>query len=341
MRFSHGRPYATGGALNPPSTHPRLTRWNRAARSALVLILPTLASPGCEPPPPPPSAPPLAAYRSEIESWHARREAQLRAPDSWLTLIGLYWLPSGETSLGSDPRMDVVLPGAEVPAWVGTLTMRGQGSFDWEYAPEVAAEKPPGEAGAVRFRVDSDEGSPVLGWGPLSWYVIERYGEYALRLRNEEAAALAGFTGVETYPVDPSWRVPARFDRYDPPREIPVPNVVDIPSTSTSPGAAVFEMDGEELRVDLTGNPDSGHLFLVFGDETNGAETYGGGRFLSVEAPDADGWLILDFNRAYNPPCVFSPYATCPIPPPQNVLPIPVEAGEKMYPGAGHEHEHS
>jgi len=274
-----------------------------------------------------------------VESWHARREAELETPDSWLTLAGLYWLPSGETGVGSDPRMDVVLPGDDVPSWVGSLTMRGQGSFEWEYAPEVAADMDPGKAAVRRFRVDSGEGSPIFGWGPLSWHVIERYGEYALRVRNAEAKALAEFTGVETYPVALAWRVPARFDSYDPPREIPMPNVLDIPSTSTSPGAAVFEVAGRELRVDLTGDPEAGHLFLVFGDETNGTETYAGGRFLTVTGPDPQGWVILDFNRAYNPPCVFSPYATCPVPPPQNVLPVRVEAGELMYHGAGHEHQ--
>jgi uncharacterized protein (DUF1684 family) len=118
-----------------------------------------------------------------------------------------------------------------------------------------------------------------------------------------------------------------------------MPNVLEIPSTTTSPGAAVFEVAGQELRLDLTGELDSGHLFVAFGDQTNGRETYPGGRFLDVEAPNPDGWVILDFNRAYDPPCVFSPYATCPVPPPQNVLPLRVEAGEKMYLGAGHDHQ--
>ncbi|MFO8174210.1 MAG: DUF1684 domain-containing protein [Longimicrobiales bacterium] len=310
----------------------------RGCRLFLALsLLPIMLSPGgCEPPPPPPDPPP-AEYRAEIETWRARREAQLREPDSWLALRGLYWVSSGETTIGSDPRMDMVLPDGDAPGWVGTLTLRGQGSFDWEYAPEVAAEMPPENAAPRRFRVDTDEGSPVMGWGSLSWHVIERYGDYAIRLRDASAPALERFTGLESFDVDPAWRIPARFDPYDPPRDIPMPNVLDVPATSRSPGAAVFEVDGRELRLDLTGEPDSDHLFLVFGDETNGGETYPGGRFLSVDAPNPEGWVILDFNRAYNPPCVFSPYATCPVPPPQNELPVRVEAGEKIYYGAGHE----
>lgn len=307
----------------------------RRATPFILLIAPGLPS-GCEPPPPPPPSP--EAHGEVLEEWHARRDAQLREPDSWLTLVGLHWLLPGETMLGSDPRMDLVLPGEETPAWVGTLTMRGQGSFDWEYAPEAAAELPPDQAAAQRFRVDTEDGSPVLGWGSLSWYVIERYGEYAIRLRDARAPALEEFTGLEHFPITLNWRVAARFEAYDPPREIPMPNVLEVPSTSTSPGAAVFEVDGRELRVDLTGDLDSGRLFLVFGDETNGEETYAGGRFLSVDGPDADGWIILEFNRAYNPPCVFSPWATCPVPPPQNELPVRVEAGELMYHGAAHAH---
>ena len=273
-----------------------------------------------------------------MERWHSRRDAELREPDSWLTLIGLHWLFPGETRLGSAPRMEVVLPGEGVPAWVGTLTMRGSGSFDWEYTPEGAKGKPAGEAAARRFRVDGAEGSPVFRWGSLSWFVIERYGEYAIRLRDSQAQALQEFSGLESFPVDLKWRIPARFEPYDPPREIPMPNVLEIPSTTTSPGAAVFEVAGQKMRLDLTGELESGSLFLVFGDETNGRETYPGGRFLSVDAPSPDGWVILDFNQAYDPPCVFSPYATCPVPPPQNVLPVRIEAGEKMYYGAGHEH---
>ncbi len=218
-----------------------------------------------------------------MERWHSRRDAELREPDSWLTLIGLHWLFPGETRLGSAPRMEVVLPGEGVPAWVGTLTMRGSGSFDWEYTPEGAKGKPAGEATARRFRVDGAEGSPVFRWGSLSWFVIERYGEYAIRLRDSQAQALQEFSGLESFPVDLKWRIPARFEPYDPPREIPMPNVLEIPSTTTSPGAAVFEVAGQKMRLDLTGEVESGSLFLVFGDETNGRETYPGGRFLSMD----------------------------------------------------------
>jgi uncharacterized protein (DUF1684 family) len=348
----------------------------RLLRCAVALTLCSHAI-ACEASPPPEFSSP-AAHSAEVEVWQARRAAELREPDSWLSVVGLFWLRSGENTIGSDPRMDVVLPGDDVPPFMGTLTLRGQGSFEFAYAPGVNppaspsglsgipgqadnisgrpeidpgqahemrddAGRNPGEgeptaggADVVRFRVDSPEGGLVFRWGSLSWFVIERYGEYAIRIRDSASTALAEFHGLEAFPVREEWRILGRFRPYDPPREIAAPNVLGIPSTSTSPGAVVFRKDGREFRLDVTGEPDARQLFLVFGDETNGKDTYAGGRFLSVEAPGEGGWIVIDFNRAYNPPCVFTPYATCPVPPEQNKLPIRIEAGEKMYYGAGH-----
>jgi uncharacterized protein (DUF1684 family) len=271
----------------------------------------------------------------------------LKEPDSWLSVVGLFWLSPGENTIGSDPRMDVVFDGKDVPPFLGTLTLRGQGSFEFGYAPGLTsgpsttpAEPDPMRIEPLSFRVDSPEGGPVFRWGTLTWFVIERYGEYAIRLRDSASEALADFEGLESFPVSEDWRILGRFHRYDPPREISTPNVLDIPSTSTSPGAVVFEVDGEEYRLDVTGEPGGRSFFVVFGDATNQAESYPGGRFLSVRAPLEGDWIVIDFNRAYNPPCVFTPYATCPVPPEQNKLPIRIEAGEKMYYGGAHQGLH-
>jgi uncharacterized protein (DUF1684 family) len=348
----------------------------RSFRGAAAITFCVLAI-ACESTPPPALSSP-EAHRAEVEAWQARRATELEEPDSWLSVVGLFWLRPGENTIGSDPRMDVILPGDDVPSLLGTLTLRGQGSFEFAYAPGVnppaspsglsgipghsdnipgqpetdpdqtfgsrdaearePGEGEPGTGGAevVRFRIDSPEGGPVFRWGSLSWFVIERYGEYAIRLRDSASRGLREFQGLEAFPIRDEWRILGRFRRYDPPREIAAPNVLDIPSTSTSPGAVVFRKDGRDFRLEVTGEPDARQFFLVFGDETNGKDTYAGGRFLSVEAPGAGGWIVIDFNRAYNPPCVFTPYATCPVPPEQNKLPIRVEAGEKMYSGAGH-----
>jgi len=311
------------------------------------LSLPALLSlGGCESVPPPPPPPSQEAYQAELESWQARHIQELKEPDSWLSVVNLHWIQPGDIRIGSDPEMDLVLAGEGVLPWVGTLSLRGEGSFEYSLSPEAAAAVGAATLGAARgeevpnpllFRVDSPGAPPLMTWGTFTWFVIERFGEYGIRVRDSASEALANFEGLESYPIDLDWRIMARFDRYDPPREIPNPNVLDIPSTATSPGAAVFEVDGEEYRLDLTGDLDSRSLFVVFGDKTNGAESYAGGRFLNVEVPNEDGWVVVDFNRAYNPPCVFTPYATCPVPAPQNKLALRVEAGEKMYHGAGHE----
>ena len=308
------------------------------------LVLSPLA---CDAPPPPPPLSSPQEHRAEVEAWQARRVAELREPDSWLSVVGLFWLTQGENAIGSDPRMAVALPGANVPPFLGTLTLRGQGSFEFAYAPGVAeapvpggAEPAPGGANPLAFRMDSPEGGPVFRWGTLTWFVIERFGEYAIRLRDSNSQALAEFQGLESFPVSADWRILGRMDRYDPPREISTPNVLDIPSTSDSPGAVVFEVGGEEYRLDVTGEVGARHFFAVFGDATNRDETYPGGRFLTVDAPVEGDWVVIDFNRAYNPPCVFTPYATCPVPPEQNKLPLRIEAGEKMYYGGAHRSLH-
>ncbi len=294
---------------------------------------------GCESVPPP-VLPSAEEHRAEIEEWQARRAAELREPDSWLSLVGLFWLAQGENPVGSDPAMAVVLPGDGVPPWVGTLTLRGRGSLEYALSPSARSLHPSEDTEPVQFRVDASGPPPVFRWGTLSWFVIERFGQYGVRLRDSAAPAFQEFHGIDRYPTDAGWRILGRFQRYDPPKEIPAPNVLDVPSTSNSPGAVVFAVDGQEYRLDVTGNPDSKRFSVVFGDETNGGETYGGGRFLSVEAPFEGDWIVIDFNRAYNPPCVFTAFATCPLPPPQNKLALRVEAGEKMYFGGAHREGH-
>ena len=170
--------------------------------------------------------------------------------------------------------------------------------------------------------------APTAGLGSLRWQVIQRQDLTGIRLRDTANAAIESFKGIEMFPVSLDWRIPAWFEPYDPPRVIGVPNVLGQVNEQPSPGAVVFRVGGERLRLDVTGNPQDRSFSVVFGDETNGLETYGGGRFLTVDAPDEKGRLYIDFNRAYNPPCVFTEFATCPLPPPQNRLPVRIEAGE-------------
>ncbi len=319
-------------------------RIQRISRSPLAAVWLLFLLSACDSTPPP-VLPDEATHAAAIAEWQERRVSELKEPDSWFSVVGLFWLNRGENTVGSGPEMSVRLPGENVPPWLGTLRLQGEGSFEFEYAPGIGegpfpagAEPDPTASTSTRFRLDSPRGGPLFRWGTLNWFVIERYGQYAIRLRDSASEALANFGGLETFPVDADWRILGRFRRYDPPREISTPNVLDIPSTSLSPGAVEFEVDGETFRLDVTGDPDARRFFAVFGDATNEVETYGGGRFLYMDAPVEGDWIVIDFNRAHNPPCVFTPYATCPVPPEQNRLPVRIEAGEKMYRAGAHSH---
>lgn len=275
---------------------------------------------------------PDPAYLEEVETWHRDRDQRLRSPDGWLSLVALLWIEEGETPFGSDPA-GLVLPGEGVPARAGVFRRS---------ANEVNVEAEPG-AGLLHdgepvtsLALTSDAaGEPtVLTLGSLAFFLIERGERIGLRVRDREAQSLRAFTGIERFPVDPEWRLAARFEPADPPRKIQVPNILGDPTEESSPGDVVLAVGGETYRIQAMGEPGE-DLFLVFGDDTNGHETYGGGRFLYTDAPAADGTVVVDFNIAYNPPCVFTPYATCPLPPRQNKLALRIEAGEKMY-GAAH-----
>jgi uncharacterized protein (DUF1684 family) len=309
---------------------------DRALRAALLLLL---ASACGDPGAAPAAADPAeveASHRREVEAWRAEREAGLRKDDGWLTLAGLFWLSPGENTFGSDPGNDLVFPAGKAPAKAGVFRLEGR-----EVTVEVEPGVPVSSDGrpVTRMVLASDvEGAPtVLALGPLSFSVIERGERIGVRLKDRESPVLAGFAGIESYPVSLAWRLEARFEPYDPPRRIRVPNVLGTPTEETCPGALVLARDGETFRLEPTGEPGE-DLFLVFGDATNGRETYGGGRFLYAPWPKPGEPAVLDFNRAYNPPCVFTPYATCPLPPRQNRLPFPVEAGEKTWGDGAHPH---
>lgn len=270
----------------------------------------------------------VAAWREEVEVWHRERQERLREPDGWLTLVGLYWLREGENRFGSHPSNDLVFPEA-TPELMGTLYRRGT-EVRLEAVPDAGIHHDGAEVRSLYLRSDADGPPTVLRAGSLSFYLIVRGEDVGLRVKDSASPGLQAFSGIKRYPVDPAWRLVARFEGYDAPRSLDVPNVLGKSFQEPSPGAVIFEVDGETQRIEAL-NGDGGELFLVFGDRTNGGETYGGGRFLYTDPPTADARVVVDFNRAYNPPCVFTPYATCPLPPPQNRLPFEVRAGEKMY----------
>ncbi len=300
----------------------------------LVLAVSLAVACGGESPVPPPLTPvPDAAYLAEIESWRAERMEGLRRPDGWLTLAGLYWLEEGVNTVGADPASDLVFPAGKAEARLGVLHRADrQVRFEASTASVVSHDGEP----VTSLDLASDVGGEptTLEHGSLSFYVIERGARVGVRLKDRDSELLREFAGIDHYPVDPAWQIEASFEPFAEPKMIPVPNITGDVLDQPSHGRIVFTIAGAEHSLEPLGEPDK-ELFLVFGDATNGAETYGGGRFLYAGPPDADGRLRVDFNKAYNPPCVFTPYATCPLPPPGNRLRLAVVAGEKNF-GAGH-----
>ncbi len=273
-----------------------------------------------------------SSHEQEVERWRAGRLRRLTGPDGWLSLVGLAWLHEGPNSIGSDPRSDVVLPGGKAPAGLGTIELRdGRATLRADPDAELQHEGRPIRA-ALELRDDAGGAEPtVVTLGSLSFQLIRRDDALAVRVRDSENPARDGFRGIEHFPVDPRWRVEARFEPYDPPGVARAPTILGSEETYAVPGALAFRVGDAELRLEPFLEPGETDLFIVFGDLTNRSDTYEGGRYLYAEPPGPDGTVVLDFNRAYNPPCVFTPYATCALPLPENRLPIRVEAGEKRY----------
>jgi uncharacterized protein (DUF1684 family) len=268
-------------------------------------------------------------HAAGVRAWRAERDERLRSPDGWLTLAGLYWLEQGENRFGADPTNPIVLPGADVPAHAGSILLQVDSARLQDVSEDVRIDGQPAADGPLVD--DRSEEPTVLELGDLRMHVICRGGDrLALRVRDHTARALADFDGIEHFPIDIGWRMSGRLepDESDEPMEIV--DVTGIVTREASPGRVVFERDGREWRLRSLDGGDA-KLWLVFGDATNGSETYGGGRFLYTEPVADDGTVVVDFNLAYNPPCVFSPYATCPLPPAENRLSLRIEAGELIY----------
>jgi uncharacterized protein (DUF1684 family) len=278
------------------------------------------------------SVPVDPAYVREVDAWHAERVARLTTDTGWLTLVGLHHLHAGEQTIGSGADADVQLP-AKAPPLIGTLTV-GAGEPVFQAAPgaRVTLWGAP-EARPIQrqlLHTDAAEEATVLAVGSLLCHIIDRGGELYLRVRDRESDLLRTFTGIERFPVRPEWRVIARLVPSDSAGSVAVPNVLGQISESPCPGTLHFTLAGTACRLRPIGEP-LGGLFIVFGDATNGHTTYGGGRFLGTDPIGDDGTVILDFNRATNPPCAFTPFATCPLPPQGNVLAVTVTAGEKRW----------
>jgi len=277
------------------------------------------------------------AYRAEIQAWRERREASLKAEGGWLSVAGLFWLKEGESRFGADPKGDVVLPAGSAPARAGTFELAA-GKVTVALARGADATIRGTPVTRAELKPDTSGAPDVLVMGRLTMHVIERGGRLGVRLKDRESPARKAFTGLRWYDVKEDYRVTARYVTYPEPRPVKVPNVLGQSEAMPSPGYAVFERDGQEVRLEgVLEEKDARQLFFIIRDQTSARETYPAGRFLYADLPK-DGRIVLDFNRAYNPPCAFTAYATCPLPPPQNWMAVRIEAGELNYahPGGGH-----
>lgn len=276
----------------------------------------------------------LQAYQKEIDAWHSKRIENVSAPNGWLNLVGLYWLEPGINTFGSSAKNQIAFPEGKIAAEAGYFLVNGsQVDIYVRDGVNITAE---GKAVTRQTIYIADSTPVVLASGSLRWNIIKRDDKLGIRLRDDESITQKKFAGIERYPIDPQYKVEATFVKADSSRTIDVTNVLGQTRAQRSPGTLVFELQGNEHRLDvLEGGKDE--FFIIIADETSGKETYGGGRFIYVKHPDANNKVILDFNKAYNTPCVFTPYATCPLPPHQNVLTIAIKAGEKNY-SAGHAH---
>lgn len=265
-------------------------------------------------------------YEDSLEAWHRSRLQELRSKDGWLNLAGLFWLVPGAQGFGSSPDDRHVFPAGKMPPNAGVFLLTGDTvRMSVNEGVTVYSDGSP-----VREHLAFHPGiqsPPVYRHGSLTWTVIRRADRFGIRLRDLEHPSLATFKGIERYPVDSFWRIAATLEKPLQPAFIPVTNVLGQTTLQPSPGRLRFELQGKTYALDALQEGDS--LFIIVADETNGMETYPSGRYLYAPMPSREGTTTLDFNKAVIPPCAFTPYATCPLPPAQNRLAVRITAGEK------------
>jgi uncharacterized protein (DUF1684 family) len=278
-----------------------------------------------------------AAWQRDLLAWRAKRAANLQAPEGWLSLIALGWLKEGDNSFGAaeDCRVQI---GGNAPAHIAVVRLEKNavrllppaGGFP----KDLLVDSQPAKEQALA--ADDADNPSKLTIGTLTIIVIHRDDQFALRVKDLDAPTRVGFHGLHWYEPNAAYRIHARWIPYNPPKVLDIPTVLGTTTHMPAPGAAEFTLDGQTVRLEpVLEDPKSTDLFFIMRDATSKSKTYGAGRFLYTELPDhgvnQPGELWLDFNRAVNPPCAFTAYATCPLPPPQNRLGVAIQAGEQRY----------
>lgn len=273
---------------------------------------------------------PPEVHQAEVEAWREWRLADVTLEDSWLTLIDYHWIGALPVTVGSDAAASITLPRG--PALLGALSLSDAGLLVFSAEPGVSVTAD-GQAMTESLPVFTPDGSAVVfRFGEMSWLVRDFQDRLAVRVRDNQAPLRTEFPGLENYPVNPEWRLSAWYEPYDPPKRFPVAIFTGGDDLEESPGRVIFQVASTEYSLDVTDTSETGY-FVIFADDTNGKGSYPAGRYVWFDKPEGaeSGPVILDFNKAYNPPCAFTEYATCPLPPRSHRIEAAVEAGELAF----------
>lgn len=266
-------------------------------------------------------------YIEATNEWHLNRVDRLKQENGWLNLAGLYWLENGNNSFGADLKNDLVFPkGFEAEA--GTFKL------DDSVVTVILNEESrvlinDSKIVSLQLKSDVEDSTTIMSYNNFKWFLIKRGDKFGIRLRDLNAELVNNFPGIQRFPVNEDWKIKAKFIEYNPPKQINIPTIIGTVDVEDSPGFIEFEVQNTKYKMDAIKSGDG--LFFVFADLTSGEETYGAGRFLYSAGPNENNEVLVDFNKSYNPPCAFTKYATCPLPPEQNRLKIRITAGEMNF----------
>lgn len=274
----------------------------------------------------------IDSYKRSIDQWEQKRLTFLKSTEGWVNLVGLFWLQPGKNSFGSSTKNDFAFKHQDLPAMAGFF-LWANNSVTWFSAKGVQVRIKDSLIREAVVLKEGEQKGPQLVKGSLRWNIVKREDKMGVRLRNLAAPALKQFKKIDRFPTDIIYKIDATLEK-TPDNKLMITNVLGQTNAQESPGILRFKINGVSYQLDALDEGEE-ELFILFGDPTNGKQTYPTGRYLYVPRPDSSGHTIIDFNKAYNPPCAFSVFATCPLPPKQNILPIPILAGEKIYNAAG------
>lgn len=272
-------------------------------------------------------------YIKSVQEWQVERLESLKSENGWLNLVGLHWLKDGQNPFGSNEANNIIFP-ENAPDFIGNIILY-KGNLSISINDDVEVFINDSILKESNILTDAEKGTTKFKMGSFRWYIIKRGERYGIRLKDLESPLIDQITEVPSFPIDSKWRLNAKFEKFDTPKEIAVPNVLGDTEFEKCYGLIKFKIGEEEHSLMPLGDGNKG-FFVIFADETSAEETYGAGRFLSVEKPDEKGNTIVDFNKATNPPCAFTDYATCPLPPKENILSVKILAGEKVNEHFGH-----